>query len=55
MRDRVVESIQEIKKLSISRKSLFSPPDPKILSDLKLVTKDQYLKDGGYKIMNYFE
>jgi len=24
-------------------------------SDLHLVTKDQYLKDGGYKIMNYFE
>ena len=24
-------------------------------SDLKLVTKDQYLKDGGYNIMNYFE
>jgi len=24
-------------------------------SDLKLMTKDQYLRDGGYKIMNYFE
>ena len=24
-------------------------------SDLKLMTKDQYLKDGGYAIMNYFE
>jgi len=24
-------------------------------SDLKLMTKDQYLKNGGYKIMNYFE
>jgi GDPmannose 4,6-dehydratase len=24
-------------------------------SDLKLMTKEQYLKDGGYKIMNYFE
>ena len=24
-------------------------------SDLKLMTKDQYLKDGGYSIMNYFE
>ena len=24
-------------------------------SDLKLITKDQYLKDGGYAIMNYFE
>jgi len=24
-------------------------------SDLHLVTKDQYLKDGGYTIMNYFE
>ena len=23
--------------------------------DLKLMTKDQYLKDGGYTIMNYFE
>lgn len=24
-------------------------------SDLKLMTKDQYLKDGGYSIMNYYE
>ncbi len=24
-------------------------------SDLKLMSKDQYLKEGGYKIMNYFE
>ena len=24
-------------------------------SDLKLMTKDQFLKDGGYTIMNYFE
>tara|TARA_B100001758_G_C18411122_1_gene615761 strand:- start:662 stop:1798 length:1137 start_codon:yes stop_codon:yes gene_type:complete len=24
-------------------------------SDLKLMTQDQYLKDGGYTIMNYFE
>ena len=24
-------------------------------SDLKLMTKDQYLKDGGYTIMKYFE
>jgi len=24
-------------------------------NDLKLMTKDQYLKNGGYKIMNYFE
>lgn len=24
-------------------------------SDLKLMKKDQYLKDGGYRIMNYFE
>lgn len=24
-------------------------------NDLKLMTKDQYLKDGGYTIMNYFE
>ncbi|HEO98703.1 MAG: GDP-mannose 4,6-dehydratase [Campylobacterales bacterium] len=24
-------------------------------SDLKLMTKDQYLKDGGYTIMSYFE
>jgi GDPmannose 4,6-dehydratase len=24
-------------------------------SDLKLMTKDTYLKDGGYKIMSYFE
>jgi GDPmannose 4,6-dehydratase len=24
-------------------------------SDLKLMTKDQYLKEGGYTVMNYFE
>jgi GDPmannose 4,6-dehydratase len=24
-------------------------------SDLNLMTKDTYLKDGGYKIMSYFE
>ncbi|MDH4944083.1 GDP-mannose 4,6-dehydratase [Sulfurimonas sp. C5] len=24
-------------------------------SDIKLMTKDQYLKDGGYQIMSYFE
>ncbi len=24
-------------------------------SDLKLMQKDQYLKDGGYKTLNYFE
>jgi GDPmannose 4,6-dehydratase len=24
-------------------------------SDLKLMQKDTYLKDGGYQIMNYFE
>jgi len=24
-------------------------------SDLKLMTKDVYLKDGGYEIMSYFE
>jgi len=24
-------------------------------SDLKLMTQDQYLKDGGYTTMNYFE
>ena len=24
-------------------------------SDLKMMTKDQYLKEGGYRIMNYFE
>ena len=26
-----------------------------IESDIKLMQKDQYLKNGGYKIMNYFE
>jgi GDPmannose 4,6-dehydratase len=26
-----------------------------ITSDVKLVEKDKYLKDGGYQIMNYFE
>jgi adenylylsulfate kinase len=30
MRDRVVESIQEIKRFYMSRKSLFSSPDPKV-------------------------
>ena len=29
--------------------------DDMMASDLKLVTKDQYLKDGGYTVMNYFE
>jgi GDPmannose 4,6-dehydratase len=24
-------------------------------SDLKLMQKEQYLKDGGYRILNYFE
>ena len=24
-------------------------------SDLKLMTKDQYLRDGGYETLNYFE
>ena len=24
-------------------------------SDIKLMTKDQYLKDGGYQIMSYYE
>ena len=26
-----------------------------VQSDLKLMTKEQYLKDGGYRILNYFE
>ena len=29
--------------------------DDMMESDLKLMTKDQYLKDGGYTVMNYFE
>jgi len=29
--------------------------DDMMKSDLKLMTKDQYLKDGGYTVMNYFE
>ncbi len=29
--------------------------DEMMKSDLKLMTKDVYLKDGGYKIMRYFE
>ncbi len=29
--------------------------DDMMENDLKLMTKDQYLKDGGYTIMNYFE
>jgi GDPmannose 4,6-dehydratase len=26
-----------------------------MLSDLKLIQKEQYLKDGGYTTLNYFE
>lgn len=26
-----------------------------VMSDLKLMKKEEYLKDGGYKILNYFE
>ena len=26
-----------------------------VKSDLKLMQKDKYLKDGGYEILNYFE
>ncbi len=29
--------------------------DDMMQSDLKLMRKDEYLKEGGYKIMNYFE
>ena len=29
--------------------------DDMMENDLKLMTKEQYLKDGGYTIMNYFE
>jgi GDPmannose 4,6-dehydratase len=29
--------------------------DDMMANDLKLMTKDQYLKEGGYTIMNYFE
>jgi len=29
--------------------------DDMMKSDLKLMTKEQYLKDGGYTTMNYFE
>jgi len=29
--------------------------DEMMASDLKLMTKEQYLKDGGYTVMNYFE
>jgi len=29
--------------------------DDMMKNDLRMMTKDQYLKDGGYKIMNYFE
>jgi len=29
--------------------------DDMMKNDLHLMTKDQYLKDGGYRIMNYFE
>jgi GDPmannose 4,6-dehydratase len=29
--------------------------DDMMQSDIKLMTKDQYLKDGGYQIMSYFE
>jgi len=26
-----------------------------MISDIKLMKKETYLKDGGYRIMNYFE
>jgi GDPmannose 4,6-dehydratase len=29
--------------------------DDMMASDIKLMTKDQYLKDGGYQIMSYYE
>ena len=29
--------------------------DDMMASDLKLMQKDQYLKDGGYDILNYYE
>ena len=35
--------------------SWYEPQQEMMKSDLKLMTKDQYLKDGGYTIMNYFE
>ena len=35
MRDKVVESIQEIKKLSVDSKSLFLSPDSKIYGEFK--------------------
>ena len=36
MRDRVVESIQEIKRLYMSRKNSFSSPDPEIFSKIDI-------------------
>ena len=58
MRDRVVESIQEIKRLYMSRKSLFSVPDPKSpqtlerwIKKLKDENKIEYKgskRTGGY-------
>jgi len=44
------------KKLGWNREyNLQELVDDMMKSDLKLMTKDTYLKDGGYKIMNYFE
>jgi hypothetical protein len=42
MRDRVVESIQEIKRLYMSRKSLFSSPDPKSAKSVFLVAHKEF-------------
>ena len=34
---------------------LFAVVKDMMQSDLKLMQKDQYLNDGGYPILNYFE
>ncbi|MFW6307795.1 MAG: GDP-mannose 4,6-dehydratase, partial [Campylobacterales bacterium] len=44
------------KKLGWKREyNLQNLVDDMMESDLKLMTKDMYLKEGGYKIMSYFE
>jgi hypothetical protein len=42
MRDRVVESIQEIKRFYMSRKSLFSSPAPKSAKSVFLVAHKEF-------------
>jgi hypothetical protein len=56
MRDRVVESIHEIKRLFMSSKSLFSSPAPKVLKQhLSKLQNDKLLKRVGSRKDSYWE